>query len=203
LSISKLIEKLPFGFRYWTWRQRMEMYLRTLAESGAEFIHAPYPQSDQQPSESWMWQYFSHDRMTQRASSVYQTALIAYREIAESLFPRMAARFPRYAAWPFDLAGVVYLPDSNSANGYGFAWAMESLPAGSVGQPRFSAGTEDEAAPLLRKDWSEMRERRDTTKPSWHLQSWGWSELNLWGGTPAADIIRRWISSDLKTVGWL
>lgn len=203
LSVAKLTEMLPVGVRWTTERRLLETYLKeVLIPRGSEFFDAPYPQCDAELQGSWMWQFFSHERMTERAVAVYQTALVAYREIVELVFPKMAARFPHYAAWPFDYVGVVTLHGNEGRGGYVLHWAMKSLPAGQVGQARFSSGFEEDAA-LFQKEWPEMRALRDASKPTWHLQSWGSSALTLWGDDPAANIVKGWIQSDLRAVGWL
>lgn len=203
LSVAKLTEMLAVGLRWTTQRCLLETFVNdVLIPRGSEMFDAPYPQSDAEPQGSWMWQFFSHERMTERAVSVYQTALVAYREVVELVFPKMAARFPHYAAWPFDCVGVVTLHGNEGRGGYVLHWAMESLPAGQVGQAHFSSGFEEDAA-LFQKDWLEMRALRDVSKPTWHLQSWGSSALTLWGDNPAASIVKGWIESDLRAVGWL
>lgn len=201
LPVSGIVSKLPYGFRNRAHRQLLELYINILVENGGEVIKAPYPQGDQE-AQGKMWQFFSQERMTQRAVSVYQTALVAYREVVEAIFPKMAARFPRYAAWPFDLAGIVFSPNNLESNGYALGWRMESLPPGSKGVARFTSGSQEDAD-LLWKDRLGSNQLRDITKPSWSLKAYGNSGLMLWDSFPAGKIVRNWIESDLRAVGWL
>ncbi len=200
IPLTTLARKMSYGFRWLAPHQLMEVYVNSLVARGCEFLEAPFPQGDQEPRGHWMSQYFSHGRMVARASSIYEAALLAFREVIEALFPKMADRFPRYAAWPFDIEGVVFL--SKNEDSYYLEYAMESRSAGTMGRARFSAGSEADAI-RFRKDWREMKEARDTRKPSWHLQSWGAAELELWGPNPTAKIVSDWLKSDLGAVGWL
>lgn len=202
VAVSDILQKARFGFHFNPERQLMKMYLDKLVSSGAEFIETPYPLADVSPSQSRMWQCFSHERMRQRAISVYQTALAAYRNIVETLFPKMAERFPRYAAWPYNMVGTVYLHSPEGLGGYVLAWAMESLPEGETGQVLFSLGTKEEISAHHRR-WNGMMKDRREGKPSWYLQSAGDLGLDLWKENPAAEIVSEWIASDLKDLGWL
>lgn len=203
LPVSKLARQLHHGLSPWSQQQILYRHITTLIRQQLEFFDAPYPQSDQRPVGHRMAEYFSYDQTTKRAVAVNQAALLAYREAVEVLFPKMAMRFPRYAAWPFDLRGVVYkLTNSSSGfEGYVLSSFMDPSSPATPGHAYFVQGTKEEAN-LARSEWSQAGRSISPNRAPWHLQSWSESILSLWESRPATKIVKDWIKSDLKALGW-
>jgi hypothetical protein len=199
LSLSQLKQSAHYNFRHTTARFLMNTYIEYLRQRGEDYFEAPYPQSDQEPTNHSMALYFSHERAVQRATAIYQTALTAYRELAELFFPKMVKRFPYYATWPFDMIGIISL--SRSGESFVLDWGLQPLPKGSLGRVRFWSDSEDNGQEFLRRQRQRMSMANDD-RPSWHFRSCGSRLLNLWETTPATRIVQDLLKSDLKAVGW-
>lgn len=178
----------------------LQQYVLDLMNRGIEEFVAPYPQSDQELRGLWMWGFFSDEQMVKRAAAIYQVAMLAYREVVHALVPNMEERLPRYAAWPYDLKGIVSTCDGERG-GYIIHHEMVPIPIGSQGTTDYSFGSEEEGRAVF-ENWGKHTVNSEFNKTEWSLKSCSGSMLSVWGDNPAAEIVENWIKSDLGTVGW-
>jgi hypothetical protein len=177
-----------------------------LLRAGAQFLEAPYPQVDLQPTGSWISEYFSAQRSLERTRAVYSAALQAYEALVGNYLPKFAPRLRHYAVLPVRLHGIL-IPDAEH-DGSGrepFSCRFEPLRHGARNEIAFELGSEQQARETVQLNEGRIGQAR-ALRPE--CADWlgafsdGGSLSTIYQRDPCSRIVYEWLESDLQEVNW-
>jgi len=207
IPLSALINSRPRSLSSGAAEQFFRIEVQKIYDAGQESLIAPYPQADQEPATPWIDDYFSSQRKLERATAVYQTALIAYEQVVRKWFPKFASRLKHFVLLPARVVGVVATDSSaGQPNGWPFACRFEPLAKGEQSRVEFRLGTAAEGLEFFRTIQSSQelisRLRPDATE--WLYPDGFASGLeDICQADPCTRIVYRWLTDDLKEVKWI
>ena len=152
---------------------------------------------------SFIWDGFSHGQLLQRARAVHKAALEAYGELASSWFPNVKSDMGTAMLMPARLKGWITPPLPGDRRSVPWiTWVFEPLSLGSQAEVQLQlheAGMPDHLA--LFEDVREKvtRLRSHTLSPARPLVRS--SILEVYGASPASDLVMSWLWEDLRFLG--
>lgn len=177
-----------------------------LQQSGAQFLEAPYPQADREPTSSWITNYFSEQRILERARAVYSAALQTYEDLIRMWFPKFALRLRHFAMLPVRMHGILIPEASVDRSGRNpFSYRFEPLPPGSQNEVCLEIGSEQQARDtvILREEHLvQVRTLRPECAEWLGVFSSGGGLTTVCHNDPCTKIVYEWLESDLREVNW-
>lgn len=168
----------------------------------AGWLAPPWPEQDQEPTNSWVWDGFSRERMRERAEAIFTAALQGYQHFAESLFASLASRMRMAVTMPAIARGVVSFSEYPHVAGAPQAqWHLEPLASGES-RACFELGTWKR----LGVEGHGLTDALHAARPNaarWVFAVAENSALNLFGASPAAELMYGWLWNDLKALSWV
>ena len=177
-------------------RQRvriMRHHLKKLDEDGEIFIVDPWPLPDQLKSLGKAWENYSSQQLLNRTKAVYEGALGIYKAVVDKWFKAFGGRLRLNAAFPVRLEGRLVLPGQQGTDRSEpwLHWYPRPLPAGETPSVSFELGISEEIWEVFESSWD-------------HDSLFSISEvLDVYGVLPATKLALRWLSRDLRSLGWI
>lgn len=206
--------------REWLYNlDHLRLEIARLRSEGQAEMTSPRPIADQDFPEGggYEWEMFSEERIRIRAEAVYSAAFEGYQQLVATWFPRLAPRLAHAVLLPSRLVGIVTVPQRAPDGRYsghlgpGITYFFEPLPEDALSAVDIQLGSEDEVYDLEFRDrlFERLRQQIRYLRP--HAAGWlhPWltssvldifcSELDRYA---AAEIAFKWLSNDLKEIGW-
>ena len=183
-------------------------YLSALEESGERVIGDPWPHCDRVPWEqgqkAYVWNFYSDERLLQRAEAIYSAALRIYQDMVARWFDRFRDRLRLNCLLPVTLEGV--LTRSQRPNFEGAPLLHLTTRVRSSSEPSAVVlhwVSPDDFERLT--DW--RRDERNVAEPGpgsdEPLRSIvSHSHAAIDGARPATDLAHNWLVNDLRELGW-
>jgi hypothetical protein len=175
-------------------------------QQGMQFLEAPYPQSDQNPTPPRYSNRFSTQRRLERIRAVYTTAMRAYLEFVQGWLPRFAPRLRHFAIMPARINGV-FIPVAQPEHPFNdrLFVRFEPLAHGSQNAVAIEIGTEQQGNELIALTQERIAQAA-ALRPScadWlGIFSGGYLMSDVYQDDPCTNIVYNWIESDLREVDW-
>lgn len=185
-------------------------YLKELSVKSVKEITSPIPTADiENPSNNWVWSYYSHERLYLRTLKIFEEAIVGYREMVDTLFPTIKNRLRQYVLSPFVLKGELEIPPQSNDLYCGptLDWYIEPLSLNENPQVEINLHVGDGKKSHYRDSiLEEIHERIKEYRPfasEWLFPSHTGQVLDIYGDTPVTNLIYVWLEEDLKSIYWL
>ena len=147
-----------------------------------------------------IWDGFSDDALLARTRLVYEAAVTIYEELASTFFPAMRSRLGTATLMPFTLVGS--LAPKDAARSPGLTYYLDPTDDGERNEVSITIGVEGDTWETV----GYMHDRIQRLRPDvarWARASVISTRLAVFGAGPATALAYRWLSADLKAVGWI
>ncbi len=185
----------------------LDAEIQRLQAAGEEFLTAPYPQADREPTSGWLGDYFSVERALARASAVYEAAIAGYEQMVRLWFPKFAPRLRHFAVLPARLVGIVVAESGQQlAQNATYSYRFEPLPRCEQSTVEFQLGTEEEVRQLFTESQSvanAIMQFRPEALEWMGVFGQGGGIVNICQADACSRIVYGWLEDDLSEVKWL
>jgi nucleoside phosphorylase len=178
-----------------------------LKASGASEMTPPHPGADiAEPPDSYVWCFYSEERLLNRTRSVYELAIEGYQYLVRRWFARFRPRLTHAIVLPARFIATLrpaYGGKERSMHPPGLYYRFEPLPV----TDRSSVHIEIDPRPpevtrdLLIERWASVQNLR-TAQTQWISSVSGSTGLEVSGTCPATRIAFDWLTNDLRHVHW-
>ena len=176
----------------------IRQYLTDLANNSEINISDPWPHADQPHADQlkthshWVWERYTPQRLLERTTAVYAAALRIYEAMVRKWFEAFGTRLSLYSCLPAKLEGRLTL--SNGESDYmsapGLTWQSIALSPHEESRVEFEIGAPDE----LEADFFSGDEDRS--------QFLHWQRIEVYGLLPATNLACKWLTDELRMLGW-
>jgi len=174
-----------------------------LQAEGHSTLYAPIPPADQSPNGGWVGEFFSDDRLVEVATRIYESAIVAYRQLVERWMPTLVSQLAHYVLMPVRAVGFVNTGRGGEPtlgliphlSGY-----LEPLPPGSHDQVAMQISEKGFDLSIGESVWSRQRAARPTAA-RWITGTVGGMSFEIGQRHPVSDVVYEWIAHDLKRLG--
>jgi len=183
-------------------------YLSELEENGERVIVDPWPHCDRIPWEhgqkAYVWNFYSDERLLQRAEAVYSAALRIYQDMVNRWFDHFRDRLPLNCLLPVTLEGI--LTRSQRSNFEGAPLLHLTTRVRPSSEPsavalRWVSPDDFERLTDWRRDERNVAEPRPgSDEPLRSITSHSHAAID--GARPATDLAHNWLIDDLRELGW-
>ena len=185
--------------------------LERLLEKGADIVDDPWPSFDQTPSGSRRglrtWDFYSRERVLERANAVYSVALQLYADMVDRWFGGFRNRLPFGRLFPLKLEGR--LTTSSKAHWEGapsLSWRARALPEGKTSQVALEWGSGEDWEDFdLLSFWKEEEDNLKLVRPGTDATPCpirGEALPSIDSTRPVTDLVHSWLIGDLRELGW-
>jgi hypothetical protein len=166
-------------------------------KTGQKIILNPHPVPDTE-REGFVWSSYSPERFLERARSVYEVAVMAYKEVVVGEFGRLAAEFRIAPIFPAVLHGRLFAPAGSNEPWLTTWFEPEEEPSGRIIDFRLTA-SQIRVRDGFDAEWAKVKRLRP------RIKSWGYvsGRSDVFEARPSAAVTLDWLRSDLNFTGWL
>ena len=219
--IREILQGLPLGSAGFEFRarsgdkiqltaedlRRMERFLCEFAGRSDRSISEPWALAGQSMKAGWRWEVYSREQLLRRTNSVYSSALRIYEGMSEHWFGNFCNRLRLYQLLPVRLEGTLTFPRDNDDIRLGpkLTWRSRSLQAGEESVAAFTLN--DQGWTFLDNEsyFADEASRLKILRPQSEVEyslSVVHTVLDVFGFLPSTELAIKWISEDLREVGW-
>jgi hypothetical protein len=164
--------------------------------SGSLLI-SPWPERDEVPGQ-FVWNGFSKDRLINRTKEIYAAAFESYQWVAKEVLPNIAPLLSRYCIRP----AKYYLTLQGYSTSYGptIIESLEPLPLGASDEIEC---VWDEGLDFFQQLHACEHYRLSRAETEFVGHSHSHRVLDIFGTTPATDLMYTWLKADLKIACWI
>lgn len=171
-----------------------------------DIVSDPWPAWDlKERKGTWVWNFYSDDRLLDRTNAVYSAAVRIYRSMVDRWFWGFRQRLRLYRLLPVRLEGQLVCPRPQDAASVcpNLTWWTRSLPVGEVSTVAIKLEIEENF-----DHFSYWREEENNLKQH-HPEYETLPLLPVHGGggavfddRPATDVAQKWLIDELRDLGW-
>jgi len=181
--------------------------LRERLGRGESTLSPPFPPPDRPFAGGWVWSPWSDQRLLERTTEVYKTALRGYEHLTKTLFASLAPWMQTAVTLPARLNG--YLQPTQHEAGYAGAptmqWWLEALPTTEKSDVAIQLD------PERGEHWSpangqQILERTRALRPAqsqWLDLTMHNSILHVFEPWAAEELVYGWLWKDLERISWV
>ena len=186
----------------------VESSVENLLERGADIVGDPWPSFDQTPSGArrglGTWDFYSRERLLERAIAVYSAALRLYADMIGRWFEGFRCRLPFARLLPLRLEGRLTTSDQPHWEGApSLRWHARALPEGEASQVVFEWGPEEDFDFL--SYWKEEEDNLKLIRPGTDATPCPIRDHalpSIDSIRPVTDLVHSWLIGDLSELGW-
>ncbi len=186
----------------------VERRLEQMREEGDGTVRDPWPLFDRRPSPDTRtcstWDFYSDDRLLERATAVYSAGLRLYMEMVDRWFSSFRRRFRFIGLFPILLEGRLTKSHQPRFEGApGLTWRARALPMGETSRVALEWGPADDFHSL--SYWRDEEDNLRSVRPGTDATPYpvvGGSLPSIGTVRPATDLAHSWLIRDLRELGW-
>ena len=178
-------------------------------EDGEEFITEPWPSADQSKSSGWVWEFYSEQRLLERANAVYAGALRIYENMVDRWFKAFGARLRLNQLLPVRLEGRLAMPPpqdtDNPRSEPILYWRTRSLPVDAESTVAFELGPGEEFEANPHSYWRDEEKTLKQLRPGDGIAISAISRsglLHIYDSRSATELAYDWLKGELWELGW-
>ena len=182
--------------------------LKSLLDQDVDIVGDPWPSFDQRPSGGRRggrtWDFYSHDRLVERAKAVYSAALELYEDMVDRWFGGFRSRLRFGRLFPVKLEGR--LTTSRQAHWEGapsLRWRARALPEGETSQVALEWCSGEDVD--LLSYWKEEEDNLKLVRPGTDATPCpirGEPLPSIDSVRPVTDLAHAWLIGDLRELDW-
>ena len=186
----------------------VERRLEQMLGDGEGTVCDPWPLFDRRPSPDAgtcsTWDFYSDDRLLERATAVYTAALRLYVEMVDRWFDGFRRRFRFIGLFPILLEGrLTKLCQPHWEGAPVLTWRVRALPRGETSRVALEWGSANDFHSL--SYWRDEEDNLRSVRPGTDATPYpvvGGSLPSIDSVRPATDLAHTWLIHDLKELGW-
>jgi hypothetical protein len=165
--------------------------------TSGNLLISPWPERDEVPGQ-FVWNGYSKDRLINRTKVIYAAAFESYQWVAEEVLPNIAPLLSRHCIRP----AKYYLTLQGYSTSYGptIIEALEPLPFGASDEIEC---VWDEDLDFFQQLHACAGYRLSRPETEFVGHSHSHRVLDIFGTTPATDLMYTWLEADLKIACWI
>ena len=179
-----------------------------LLEQGEDVVRDPWPEFDRRPSKGTRglhtWDFYSDERLLQRATAVYSAALQLYMEMVDRWFGGFRNRFRFARLFPIRLEGRLTKSQQSHWEGApSLTWCARALPRDGASQVALEWGAPEDFN--LLSYWREEEENLRSVRSGIDATPCpivGDSLPAIDTTRPVTDLAHAWLIGDLQELNW-
>ena len=186
----------------------VERRLERMLEEGEGTVRDPWPLFDRRPSPDARtcstWDFYSDDRLLERATAVYSAGLRLYMEMVDRWFSGFRRRLRFIGLFPILLEGR--LTKSHQPHWEGapvLTWRARVLPIGETSRVALEWGSAKDFRSL--SYWRDEEDNMRSVRPGTDATPYavvGGALPSIDSVRPATDLAHSWLIRDLRELGW-
>ena len=183
-------------------------YLSELEENGERVIGDPWPHCDRIPwdhgQKAYVWNFYSDERLLQRAQAVYSAALRIYQDMVARWFDCFRDRLSLNCLLPITLEGILTRSQRPNFEGAPLlrltTRVRRSSELSAVVLHWVSADDFERLTDWRRDERNVAEPRPGSDEPLRSIASHSRAAID--GARPATDLAHNWLIDDLRELGW-
>jgi hypothetical protein len=175
-----------------------------LALEAEEHLQPPWPRGDRPHVGKWAWDSFSPELTLEVATEIVREALVGYRQLVDSNFPKFGNAMGLYSMLPLRVEGIVERPEADT-NAFGIYLTLmlhsdEDRPDSGIPTVDLTLATDADRTGV----WERGHEHAQrTSRTRFGQDTVQEVELQLHATRPSTNLAYKWLADDLVALGWL
>lgn len=164
-------------------------------------LRSPWPEADLKKSDRFVGDNFSDEQLKSRIVAIYSAALEAHLWYSQGPFNSLSSLSPTNAIRPAICDMHLIRDGDNGIFSQTLQWSLEPLPKGEI--DRVQCDSRADATDFIPdlSHWEYVKGLRPSVEFFNHTHHHG--IVDIFGATPATDLVYEWLRDDLKQLGWL
>lgn len=181
----------------------MKRIIEQLQARGVQAMEPPLPGPDRNLAGGWVWSPYSEERLIERTTAVYESALQAFTEIVERWFANLRHVMPRALMMPVVMRGQLGIANDRAGMGPVLEYHWEPIDKLETSVVDVTAeGPSVAGADIFERVMVAIRRHRSAVAHRLS-PSGATTVLEIFGSDPVTRLVYRWIWDDLSSAGWL